>query len=114
MTCCVIALALAMQVIETWRRVKGWLGIDANAPARSAPRAPGVAMAGLLDRLRHPAVRYVVFAMLVVEGAAAGGWLYGHRAHVGNALAASVFEVTGVAVGLCDGDLSSAPLSPLW
>jgi hypothetical protein len=113
MTCCVIALALAMQVIETWRRIKACLGIKADAEG-AALRAPGVAMAGLLDQLRHPAVRYVVFALLIVEGVVAGGWLYGHRAHVGNALAASVFQVSGFAFGLCDGDPTSAPRQQFW
>jgi hypothetical protein len=110
MTCCVVALALAMQVIEAWRRVKGWLGIKPRA--RVVNHGLGTDIAALLDRLRHPYVRYAVFAVLVLESAAAGAWVYGHRAHVGNEISALVFHSTGFAVALCDGD--PATVASAW
>ena len=102
MTCCVIALALAMQIIGAWRRMKSWLGIKPRATVAS--HGLGTVIANLLDRLRHPYVRYAVFAVLVLESAAAGAWVYGHRAHVGNEISALVFHSTGLARALCDGD----------
>ena len=107
MTCCVIALALAMQIIEAWRRVKGWLGIKPRTSV--AQHGLGTVLAGLIDRLRHPSVRYAVFAALLLEGASAGAWVYGHRAHVGNEISAWVFESTGYALALCDGDPATLP-----
>jgi hypothetical protein len=110
MNCCVVALALAMQVIEAWRRVKGWLGIKPRA--RVVNHGLGTDIAALLDRLRHPYVRYAVFAVLVLESAAAGAWVYGHRTHVGNEISALVFHSTGFAVALCDGD--PATVASAW
>lgn len=106
MTCCVVALALAMQIIEAWRRVKGWLGIKPRETVASY--GLGTVVAGLIERLRHPSVRYAVFAALLLEGAAAGAWVYGHRAHVSNEIAALVFKSTGFALALCDGDPATA------
>ncbi len=106
MTCCVIALALAMQIIEAWRRVKTWLGIKPREEV--AKHGLGTVLAGFIDRLRHPYVRYAVFAALMLEGASAGAWVYGHRAHVGNEISALVFKSTGFAVALCDGDPATA------
>ena len=108
MTCCVVALALAMQIIEAWRRVKGWLGIKPRE--RVADHGLGTVMANLVARLRHPTVRYAVFAALMLEGASAGAWVYGHRAHVGNEISAVVFKSTGFALALCDGDPATAPV----
>jgi hypothetical protein len=110
MTCCVVALALAMQIIEAWRRVKGWLGIKPRT--RVVNHGLGTDIAGLLDRLRHPYVRYAVFAVMVLESAAAGAWVYGHRAHVGNEISALVFQSTGFALALCDGD--PATVASAW
>ena len=110
MTCCVVALALAMQIIEAWRRVKGWLGIKPRT--RVVNHGLGTDIAGLLDRLRHPYVRYAVFAVMVLESAAAGAWVYGHRAHVGNEISALVFHSTGFALALCDGD--PATVASAW
>lgn len=111
MTCCVIALALAMQIIEGWRRVKGWLGIKPRETVAS--HGLGTTLANLLDRLRHPYVRYAVFAALMLEGASVGAWVYGHRAHVSNEISAMVFESTGFALALCDGDPATAVRSSL-
>ena len=102
MTCCVIALALAMQIIAAWRRVKGWLGIKPRTTVPS--HGLGTVIANLLERLRHPYVRYAIFAVLVLESASVGAWVYGHRAHVGNEISALVFHSTGFARALCDGD----------
>ncbi len=106
MTCCVIALALAMQIIAAWRRVKGWLGIKPRETVAS--HGLGTVIATLLERLRHPSVRYAVFTLLVLESASAGAWVYGHRAHVGNEISALVFHSTGFALALCDGDPETA------
>lgn len=102
MTCCVVALALAMQIIEAWRRMKSWLGIKPRD--RVASHGLGTVMANFVGRLRHPYVRYAVFTALMLEGASAGAWVYGHRAHVGNEISAVVFRSTGLAIGLCDAD----------
>lgn len=110
MTCCVIALALAMQIIEAWRRVKSWLGIKPRT--RVVNHGLGTDIAGLLDRLRHPYVRYAVFAVLVLESTAAGAWVYGHRTHVRNEISALVFHSTGFALALCDGD--PATVASAW
>lgn len=106
MTCCVVALALAMQIIEAWRRVKGWLGIKPREQVAS--HGLGTVMANFVQRLRHPYVRYAVFAALLLEGASAGAWVYGHRAHVSNEISAVVFRSTGFALALCDGDPATA------
>lgn len=105
MTCCVVALALAMQIIEAWRRVKSWCGIKPRDTVAS--HGLGTVMANLVTRLRHPYLRYAVFTALLLEGASAGAWVYGHRAHVGNEISAAVFETTGFALALCDGDRST-------
>ena len=104
MTCCV--LALAMQIIESWRRVKGWLGIAPRAT--TASYGLGTVVAGLLERMHHPSVRYTVFALLALEAALAGSWVYMHRIHIGNEIAAVVFETTGFGRALCDGDITTA------
>ena len=106
MTCCVIALALAMQVIESWRRLKSWFGI---VPREStAEYGLGTVVAGLLERLRSPALKYVVLTLLALEGAWAGGWLYAHRAHLGNEIAALIYAGTGYGSALCNGDTATA------
>ncbi len=102
MTCCVIALALAMQIIEAWRRVKNFFGIKPRETVAS--HGLGTVVAGFIERLRHPSVRYAVFAALLLEGVSAGAWAYGHRAHVANEISALVFKSTGYALALCDGD----------
>ncbi len=106
MTCCVIALALAMQIIESWRRVKAWLGIAPRAS--TASYGLGTVVAGLLERLRYPSVRYTVFALLALEAALAGAWVYTHRIHLGNEVAVVVFNATGFGRALCDGDVTTA------
>mgnify|MGYP006910980368 FL=1 len=106
MTCCVVALALAMQIIEAWRRVKSWFGIQPRETVAS--HGFGTVMANFVTRVRHPYVRYAVFTALMLEGASAGAWVYGHRAHVGNEISAAVFESTGFALALCDGDPATA------
>ena len=109
MTCCVIALALAFQLIEAWRRLKAWVGLAPST--RIKPRAPGVFIANLLDHLRHRGVRYTVLAIMLLEAGAVGAWTYDHRVHLGNELAALVFETTGYGRELCDNaklELSSA------
>ena len=110
MTCCVIALALAMQLIESWRRVKAWLGIVPREDV--AVHGLGTDIAVLLERLRHPVVRYTVIALLAFEAAFAGSWVYTHRIHLGNEVAAVVFETTGFGRALCDGDVTTA--SSAW
>lgn len=106
MTCCVIALALAMQIIESWRRLKAWLGIVPKAT--NATHGLGTVVAGLLERLQHPAVRYAVFALIMVEAFLGATWVYAHRVHLGNELAAVVFETTGLGSALCDADVTTA------
>lgn len=106
MTCCVIALALAMQLIETWRRVKAWFGIAPTT--NTADHGLGTIVATLLERLTLPAVRNTVLTLLVIEAVVAGGWVYAHRAHVGNELAVLLFETTGFGRALCDLDVASA------
>ena len=109
MTCCVVALALAMQIIEGWRRLKRLFGIEARERP-VASRGLGTLLAIGLERLRHPAVRYAIFAALALEAGVAGTWLYGHRVRLGQEIQASVFASTGIALGLCDGDPGSTPL----
>ena len=105
MTCCVVALALAWQIIAAWRRIKTWLGI---APSeRTAPRSIGVAAANFIDLFRRPALRMALFAVLALEAGVAGAFVYDHRVHIGNEIAAVVFDSTGFAVGLCRGLLGA-------
>lgn len=106
MTCCVVALALAMQLIETWRRVKTWCGIAPRTSA--ADYGLGTVIAGLLERLRLPSVRHTVLMLMVLEAVVAGAWAYTHRAHIGNEVAALLFATTGFGRGLCDGDVITA------
>lgn len=101
MTCCVIALALAYQLIAAWRGLKRLLGIAERAPR--APRAPGVAIANLLGYLRHPALRVALVVVLALEAGFAGAYVFEHRTHIGNEVAARVFGLTGYATALCDG-----------
>jgi hypothetical protein len=103
MTCCVIALALAMQIIESWRRFKAWAGIVDRAELRGEPL--GVRAANLAQRLKHPLVKYAVATLIVVESAAAGAWAYGHRNHVESAVGSAIYSATGFALALCDGTL---------
>ena len=99
MTCCVVALALAMQLIESWRRVKALVGIRSDDNA--VPRATGAAIGSFVLALQRPRWRRLVLIALIVEGAAAGIWFTSHRVHVGNALEAAVFSTTGVARAMC-------------
>ena len=95
-----------MQLIETWWRVKGWLGI---APSTStADHGLGTVIASLLERLRLPSVRNTVLTLLVIEAVLAGSWVYAHRAHLGNELALVLFETTGFGRALCDVDIANA------
>lgn len=103
MTCCVIALAFAMQLIESWRRVKDWLGIVPREHAHAAGGGLGTAVAGWMEKLRHPAVRYSVAGLIAFEAVAGAAWVYGHRVHLGNEMAALVYATTGYGSGLCDG-----------
>jgi hypothetical protein len=103
MTCCVIALALAMQLIESWRRFKAWAGIVDRPERQGEPL--GVRAAALAQRLRHPGVKYAVLAAIVIESAAAGAWAYSHRNHVENAVGSAFYSATGFALALCDGKL---------
>lgn len=106
MTCCVIALAFAMQIIETWRRMKAALGI-APRPATSS-HGLGTVVAGLLERLRHPSIRYAAFALIALEMVFAASWMYAHRVHLGNEAAAMVYQTTGFGRAICDGDVTTA------
>ncbi len=106
MSCCVIALALAMQIIESWRRLKAWFGIVPDTGSSS--HGLGTVVAGLIERLQHPAVRYAVLTLIMVEACFGATWVYGHRVHLGNELAAVVFETTGFGTALCDGDVTTA------
>ncbi|MEQ8233388.1 MAG: hypothetical protein RKL32_16910 [Gammaproteobacteria bacterium] len=99
-TCCVIALALAWQLIAAWRRIKGWLGLGGKT--RSAPRTLGVAAANAVELLRHPALRLGLFAVIAFEVGLAGGYVFDHRVHLGNEVAALVFDATGYARDLCN------------
>jgi len=99
MTCCIIALALVYQLLAAWRWCKSALGICDAAPR--APRAPGLVLANLVLGLRRPSVRLALIAVLALEGAAAGAYVFEHRAHIGNELGAFVFEATGFGLALC-------------
>ncbi|MGE0484038.1 MAG: hypothetical protein AB7Q81_07850 [Gammaproteobacteria bacterium] len=105
MTCCVIALALAYQLIAAWRGLKRLLGIAERTPR--APRAPGVAIANALAYLRHPTLRVALVAVLALEAGFAGAYVFEHRTHIGNEVAARVFDLTGFASALCDGTAAS-------
>lgn len=100
-TCCIVALALVWQVIAAWRRLKTWLGFGGRA--RSAPYTFGIAAANALELLRHPASRVTVLALVAFEVGAASAYVLEHRVHLGNEIAAIVFDVTGYARGLCSG-----------
>jgi hypothetical protein len=104
-TCCVIALALAYQIIAAWRGLKRLLGIAERT--RRAPRAPGVAIANALAWLRRPAFRLALLAVLALEATFAGAYVFEHRTHIGNELAARVFDLTGFASALCDGEVAN-------
>lgn len=99
MTCCIVALALAWQLIAAWRRLTGFLGIAPRA--RIAPRSLGVMAANALDALRHPAWRVALLAVVAVEAGVAGAYVYEHRFHIGNEVAAVVFDSTGFALAMC-------------
>lgn len=106
MSCCVIALALAMQIITAWRRFKSWCGIAPRA-APVGDRGLGTIVAITLDRLRRPAVKFAVLTAIAIEGAWLGGWVYDHRIHVGNEMSAVVFATTGYVRDGCDGVLAT-------
>ncbi len=101
MTCCVVALALAWQLIALWRRLKSWLGIAERQ--RKAPRSLGVAAANAIDFFRRPAVRGAVLVALALEAGAAGAYVFNHRVHLVNEARMAVYDVTGTAWDLCRG-----------
>ncbi len=107
MTCCVIALALAYQLVAGWRALKRLLGI-APRPDR-APRATGVLVATLVQRVRRPAWRVALLAVLALEAGAASGYAYNHRHHIGNEVAVVLFGITGFARDLCRGGTAREP-----
>jgi len=100
MTCCVIALALAWQLIHAWQRLRGWVGL--------APRRAGRAATRLRAWLARPTVRVALLAVIAFEAGAAGTYVYQHRSHIGNELGTAVFGVTGFALDLCRGRTASA------
>ncbi len=93
MTCCVIALALAWQVIHAWQRLRGWCGL--------APRRASLAATRLRAWLTRPALRIALLAVIAFEAGAAGTYVYQHRSHIGHELGTAVFGVTGYARDLC-------------
>lgn len=101
MTCCIVALALAWQLIAFWRRLKAWLGVKPRV--RSAPTTIGVAAANAIDFFRRPAVRLALIAVLALEAGAAGAYVFNHRVHIGNEFSSAVFQATGLARDLCRG-----------
>lgn len=102
MSCCVLALAFAMQIIATWRRFKAWCGWRAG-PSPVRDRGLGTVVATALERLRHPTVKLAVLVLVALEGGWLGGWVYAHRLHLGNEAAALVFTTTGYLRDGCDG-----------
>ncbi len=93
MTCCVIALALAWQVIHAWQRLRAWFGL--------APRRAGQAATRLRAWLTRPAVRVALLAIIAFEAGAAGTYVYQHRSHIGHEIGAAVFGMTDYARDLC-------------
>ena len=102
MSCCVLALAFAMQIIATWRRFKAWCGWRAG-PSPVRDRGLGTVVATARERLRHPAVKLSVLVLVALEGGWLGGWVYAHRLHLGNEATALVFTTTGYLRDGCDG-----------
>jgi len=101
MTCCVIALALAYQLIAGWRGLKRWLGIVPRTDRK--PRAAGVVAASIIARIRRPGWRVALLTVLALEAGAASAYAYNHRYHIQNEVAAALFGVSGFARDLCRG-----------
>ena len=105
MTCCVIALALAWQCIAFLRWLRGLLGIEVRE--RTAPGNLGVLAANFAERVRRPGLRTALVLILALEAGAAGAYVFNHRTHIGNEIAARVFDSTGYAFELCRGLLGA-------
>lgn len=99
MTCCVIALALAWQLIRMTRWLRAQFGIAPRE--RTAPGGFGVAAANVALALRRPSLRLALLTVLMLEAGAAGAWVFSHRNHIGNEIAYAVFDATGYAADLC-------------
>jgi len=97
MSCCVVALALAYQLIAAIRRVRAWFG-GPPVPVNNAVPL----QATLTGLLRRPTIRLVLLSVLTIEGAVAGTLVYEHRFHLHNELAALVFAASGYARDLCN------------
>ncbi|MEX2479734.1 MAG: hypothetical protein WD928_02620 [Gammaproteobacteria bacterium] len=108
MTCCIIALALVYQLLAAWRWMKRTVGIRESAPR--PPRAPGLLLANLALGLRRSGVRVVLVAVLSIEGAVAGAYVFEHRNHIGNEVARVVFDATGLGFALCRDDRDALAL----
>ena len=99
MTCCIIALALAWQLIAGWRWLKQRLGLA--GAARTAPRTLGVVAANIVDILRHPLWQFALLAFVAIQAGVAGTYIYEHRFHISNEVQAMVFDSTGFALDMC-------------
>ncbi len=99
LTCCIIALALAWQLIAGWRWLKQRLGIA--SPARTSPRTFGVMAANVVDVFRHPVWQVTLLAVVALEAGAAGTYIYEHRFHINNEVQALVFNASGFAFDMC-------------
>lgn len=79
MGCCVLAVLIIAQAIETWRRVKGLLGL----PTRAMAVVPAALLTTLRRLWARPAGRAVLMCVLLAELIGAGAWLAdGHREHL--------------------------------
>ncbi|MGR8921260.1 MAG: hypothetical protein ACU85V_16715 [Gammaproteobacteria bacterium] len=99
MTCCIIALALAWQLMVAWRKLRGWLGF--RPAVKTAPSSLALRVVDVLDWFRRPALRTLLLVALALEAGAAGAYVYNHRTHLGNELRVAVFDATGLALDMC-------------
>ena len=98
-TCCIIALALAWQLIAGWRWLKLRLGIV--TPQRTTPRTFGVMAANIVDTFRHPLWLVAVLGVVAFQAGVAGAYVFEHRTHISHEVQAVVFDSTGFALNMC-------------
>ena len=99
MTCCIVALALAWQLIRMTRWLCTRLGFAPRE--RTAPSGIGVIAANVALAMRRPSLRVALLTVLMLEASAAGAYVFSHRNHIGNEIAYAVFDATGYAADLC-------------
>lgn len=91
MACCMLGVMFFWQMVETWRRVRTFLGLPVKAVTR-AGAAVGTLNLRLIRLLHKPWARAIVVVLLGIEFAIGGNLLYLHREHLREELtSAAVF-----------------------